>query len=151
MTLRKALLRGILGFPFGIFLSVTITMLISMILDTGEYVAVVPELIDITHNEVNAFILQYILSGLLGFAFAAGSAVFEVENWSITKQTMIHFFISSIAMLPIAYACRWMDDSFKGIVSYILIFVLIYVIAWFVQFIVWKKKIKEINTKLQSK
>jgi len=151
MTLKKAMLRGILGFPLGIFLAVTITMLISIIKGTGQYYSVVPELINRTHNEVNAFVLQYILSGLLGFAFAAGSAVFEVEDWSITKQTVIHFFISTIAMFPIAYTCRWMDNSVGGIATYISVFILTYAIVWVVQYSVWKKKIKEINGKLQQK
>jgi len=151
MTLKKAMLRGILGFPLGIFLAVTITMLISIIKGTGQYYSVVPELINRTHNEVNAFVLQYILSGLLGFAFAAGSAVFEVEDWSITKQTVIHFFISTIAIFPIAYTCRWMDNSVGGIATYISVFILTYAIVWVVQYSVWKKKIKEINGKLQQK
>jgi len=151
MTFKKAMLRGIIGFPLGIFLAVTITMLISIIKGTGQYYSVVPELINRTHNEVNAFVLQYMLSGLLGFAFASGSAVSEVENWSITKQTVIHFFISIIAMFPIAYACRWMDNSVGGIATYISAFILTYAIVWVVQYTVWKKKIKAINVKLQQK
>ena len=151
MTFKKAMLRGIIGFPVGIFISVTITMFISIMIGNGQFYSVVPELIDRTHNEVNAFVLQYILSGLLGFAFAAGSAVFEVDNWSIAKQTMIHFFISSVALLPIAYACRWMDNSLKGVASYFLIFVGSYVIVWFAQYTTWKKKIIEINGKLKNK
>jgi hypothetical protein len=151
MTFKKALLRGLLGFPLGVFLSVTITLIISIIKGTGEYYFVVPELIWIINHEVYAFLLQYILSGILGFAFAAGSAVFEVDHWSISKQTGIHFLISACSMLPIAYICRWMENTIIGIISYVLIFVLIYVAIWFIQYSFWKKKIIEINMKLKVK
>lgn len=151
MTLKKAILRGVLGFPMGIFLSITITILISLSLGTGEYNPVVPELTNLTNSEINAVVLQYILSGILGFMFAAGSAVFEVEQFSLVKQIVIHFFISVFTMLPIAYILRWMDHSIGGIVTYVGIFLIIYVIIWIIQYMSWKKKILQINKKLEEK
>ena len=151
MTLKKALLRGLLGFPMGIFLSVSVTILISLTLGTGEYNPVVPDLINITNSELNAVILQYILSGVLGFMFAAGSAVFEVEQFSLVKQVVIHFFISVFTMFPIAYILRWMDHSVRGIVTYVGIFLFLYVVIWIIQYLTWKKKILQINKKLEEK
>jgi hypothetical protein len=151
MTMKKAIIRGMLGFPMGIFLSISITILISLSLGTGEYNPVVPTLIDVTKSELNAVILQYILSGILGFMFAAGSTVFEVEQFSLVKQVVIHFFISVFTMLPIAYILRWMDHSIGGIVSYVGVFLIIYVVIWMIQYMSWKKKIHEINKKLEEK
>lgn len=152
MTLKKAMLRGVLGFPLGVFLSYTITIIIALFyFDTGDFGPVVPQLTEITGNEITAVILQYVLSGVLGFAFAAGSAVFEVDEWGITKQTIIHFFIGTVAMFPIAYLCYWMEHSIVGILSYITTFVIFYVIIWFVQMNIWKRKIQGINNKMQKK
>lgn len=151
MTLKKALLRGLLFIPSGIFISVTITMLISLIKGQGEYYSVVPTLIETTGSEMNAFVLQYILSGTIGFVFAAASAIFEVEHWSFTKQTILHFLISSTTVITVAYICHWMERTVQGVISYIIIFVIIYVIIWVMQYFFYRNRIKQINEKLQNK
>lgn len=152
MTIKKAILRGLLGFPLGVFMGYTITILISLFfLKSGIFSPVVPQLATATGNEITAVIRQYILCGILGFAFAFGSAVFEVEEWSITKQTIIHFLTSSLAMFPVAYLCYWMQHTLWGILSYILIFVVLYIIIWVIQINFWKKKIQGINAKMQGK
>jgi len=152
MTLKKAMLRGLLGFPLGVFMGYTITILIALFQsDIGKYYPVVPQLAEATGNEITAVVLQYVLSGILGFAFAAGSAVFEVEEWSFTKQTVIHFMISTLAMFPIAYFTYWMRHTLWGILLYISVFAIMYIIIWAVQSYFWKKKIKGINDKMQAK
>jgi hypothetical protein len=104
MTLKKALQRGLFGIPMGVFVGYTITILIALVqYDTGIYHPVVPKLSEVTGNEIFAVIIQYLLCAALGFAFAVGSAVFEVEEWGITKQTVIHFLITTIALFPVAY------------------------------------------------
>lgn len=152
MTLKKVMLRGLLGFQLGVFMGYTITILIALLLlDKGVYTPVVPLLAEVTGNEITAVVLQYGLSGLLGFAFAAGSAVFEVEEWSLTKQTVIHFIISTVAMFPIAYFTYWMRHTLWGIILYISIFVIMYIIIWAIQSYFWRKKIKGINDKINGR
>ncbi len=151
MTLKKALLRGLLGAPLGVFIGYTITILISFFnMENAIFYPVVPQLAEEMGNEIIAVTVQYVLSAILGFAFAMGSAVFEVEEWSITKQTTIHFIISTIAMFPIAYFTYWMEHTFWGILSYIIVFILIYISIWALQMYFWKKRIKGINDKIQK-
>jgi hypothetical protein len=151
MTLKKALLRGLLGAPLGVFIGYTITILISMYLKDGGYSPVVPQLMETMGNEINAIVLQYLLSALLGFASAFGSAVFEIEEWSITKQTMIHFLLLSVSMFPVAYFTYWMRHTLWGILSYVGIFIALYAVIWAIQIYFWKKRIEGINRKLQGK
>ncbi len=47
-------------------------------------------------SEINAVILQTVLSGMIGTVFSASSVIWEIEYWSITKQTTIYFFITSV-------------------------------------------------------
>lgn len=151
MTLKKALLRGLIGAPLGVFIGYTITILVSLFLKDGGYYPVVPQLIDSVGSELNAVILQYILSAILGFASAFGSAIFEIDEWSITKQTVAHFLLLSISMFPVAYFSYWMQHTLPGILSYIGIFVVLYIIIWIIQINFWKKRIEGINRKLQGK
>jgi hypothetical protein len=152
MTLKKALLRSLLGAPLGVFISYTITIFIALSIPNNKtFDPVVPMLTQVMGNEVKAVVLQYFLSALLGFAFTIGSCVFEVDEWSITKQIIIHFLISITAMFPIAYFCYWMKHTVWGIVSYIIIFAVIYAIIWTIQILAWRKRIDQINKGIQGK
>lgn len=145
---KKAFLRGLLGFPLGISIGYIITIFISLALAQGYYSPCVPVLVETMGNEINAVILQTILSGLLGSAFAACSVIWEMDNWSIAKQTGIYFIITALVMMPIAYFTNWMEHSVLGFLSYLGIFVLIFIIVWVAQYLAWKIKIKKINLKL---
>lgn len=151
MTLKKALLRGLLGAPLGVFIGYTITILISLVDSRGsEYYPVVPQLAQNMQSEIMAVTFQYVLSAILGFAYAVGSAVFEVEEWSIAKQTILHFIIMISSAFPIAYFCYWMEHTLGGIILYVSIFIGIYLVIWCSQMYFWSKRIKGINDKLKK-
>ena len=48
-------------------------------------------------------------------------------------------------MIPIAYIANWMKHSVTGVLSYVGIFVMIFVIVWIAQYLSWKRKIKRMN------
>jgi hypothetical protein len=99
-------------------------------------------------NELSAVILQYVLSGVLGFACALGSAIFEIEHWSIARQTVAHFLLISGSMLPISYVCRWIGPDARSIAVYFGIFGGIYLVIWFILLQYWKRKIRQVNKRL---
>ena len=145
---KKIILRGALGFPFGIAIGYFITIFISLGWANGYYTPCVPELISMMGNEINAVILQAILCGLLGIGCAASSVIWEIESWSIVKQTGIYFGIISVIMMPIAYFTYWMEHSIMGFLSYFGIFILIFIIIWIIQFIIGKHTVKKMNSNL---
>ena len=121
--------RGLLGFPLGIAIGFVITVIISMCIGDGSFYPVNPELIDTMKNELNAVILQTILCGILGTGFAMASVIWEIDSWSLAKQSGIYFSIACVTMF----------------LSYVGIFVAIFVITWLVQYFVWKRKVKRMN------
>ena len=145
---KKIFLRGVTGLPVGITIGYIITIFISLAMDNGGYYPCVPELISVTGSEIKAVILQTLLCGLLGIGFGASSVIWEMENWSIVKQTGIYFIIISAIMMPVAYFAYWMEHSFLGFVMYFGIFAVIFVFIWIVQFIIGKNNIKKMNEKL---
>lgn len=118
--------------------------------DDFFYSPCVPDLITAMGNEINAVIIQTVLCGLLGSGFSVSSVIWEIEDWSIVKQTGIYFLIISVIMLPIAYFMYWMEHSVTGFLSYFGIFILIFAVIWIVQFIIGKKNIKRMNEKLSE-
>ena len=132
---KKMIQRGLLGFPLGIAIGFVITVIISMCIGDGSFYPVTPELIDTMKNELNAVILQTILCGIMGTGFAMASVIWEIDSWSLAKQSGIYFSI----------ACVTMKHNAIGILSYVGIFVAIFVITWLVQYFVWKRKVKRMN------
>ncbi len=136
---------GLIGFPVGIAIGFVITLIISACIGNGFYYPVTPELISSMGNELNAVILQTVLCGIMGSGFAMASVIWDVDSWSLAKQSAIYFLIACIIMFPIAYITNWMKHSIAGVLSYVGIFVVIFVIAWLAQYLSWKRKIKRMN------
>ncbi len=145
---KQAVLRGLLGFPLGVFLGYAITIGVSLFHGDGGYAPVVPALIEEVGSELNAVMVQFLLTGLLGAGCAACSVIWAMERWSIVKQSGVYFLLLALLMLPTAYLCHWMDRSFWGIVGYLMVFVGIYLAVWLIQYWVCKRKVKAINRKL---
>ena len=142
---KKILMRGLFGLPTGIAIGFVITLIISICIGNGSFYPVTPELIDAAGNELNAVILQTVLCAIMGAGFAAASIIWELDSWSLAKQSGIYFAIACVIMFPISYFANWMPHSTGGILSYVGIFVAIFLATWVAQYFVWKRKIKKMN------
>lgn len=148
---KKILTRGLIGFPIGIAIGVVITIIISICIGKGAFYPVRPELSETMGSELNAVILQTALCGIIGSGFAMASVIWELDSWSLIKQSGIYFLIISVIMLPIAYIANWMEHSVAGILSYAGIFVAIFIVVWLIQYFIWKSKIKKMNECINKK
>ena len=109
------------------------------------------DLIERFGNEVTAIIIQTVLSAVLGAGFAGSSIIWEMDEWSLLKQTSIYFGIVSVLMMTIAYICEWMEHSVKGVLSYFGIFFAIFIVVWIVQYLIWKVRVSKIKEGIQKK
>ena len=111
----------------------------------GFFYPVTPELVNKMGSELNAVLIQTGLSGIMGTGFAMASVIWEIDSWSLAKQSGIYFAIACVIMFPISYFANWIPHSTAGILSYVGIFVAIFLAAWVTQYSVWKRKIKKMN------
>ena len=139
-----------LGAALGLTIAVIITIVISVILHDGKYYAVSPELISTCGNEINAVMVQTILSLFYGAAWGGASWIWSIDRWSILRQTITHFVICSAATLPVGYFAYWMHHNVKGILIYFGIFFVIYLIIWISQYSSMKRRLQQINEKLHN-
>ncbi len=148
---KKIILRGLIGLPLGIAIGFIFSLIISIIIGNGVFYPVSPSLIKTMGNELNAVILQTVLCSLIGIGFSASSVIWELDSWSLFKQSGIYFFIISIIMLPSAYFANWMEHSLIGFLSYIGIFALIFFVVWLSIYISCKHKINKMNAAINNK
>lgn len=147
---KKLVLRGLLGFPVGIALGLVITILISWTIGDGIYYPVVPDFALAMGSELRAVTLQSLLCGLMGAGFAMTSLIWEVDRWSLARQSGIYFAAACGLMLPIAYVSNWMEHSLLGFLSYFGIFLGIFAVVWVIQYLIWRGKIRRMNDKLRA-
>ena len=146
---KKVIKRCLIGAPIGLSISFIITLIISIIINKGEYYPVVPQLTSLCGNELNAVIIQTVCSLIYGAVFGGASAIWEFEKWGLLKQTVIHCLIISVSSFPIAYFMYWMPHSFWGIAGYIAIFFFIYFFIWISWYFAMRKRIRELNEKIK--
>ena len=147
---KEILKRCLFGAPVGMAISTIITILISLTVGDGRYYAVVPALINDMGSEINAVIVQAVLSMVYGAAWAGASVVWDAEGWSLLKMTLVHLAITSLATFPIAYLARWMPHNIGGILLYFGIFVAVYLGIWVSQYSAMKRRIQQMNEKIQE-
>lgn len=147
---KEVLKRSALGALIGIAISQIIAIVISLCIGDGSFYAVVPQLAERINSEITAVVIQTVCSLVYGAVFGGVSVIWELDNWSILKQTIVHFSVVSVVTLPIAYITEWMDHSVVGAVSYFAIFALSYAFIWFGQYMTMRKHLNDVNKKMKE-
>ena len=137
--------RAIMGFVYGIFIGQTILILESLNAGNGNFYPVSDYLLQHSSSQMVAVIIQYFLTGIIGISFATTTLIFEIESWSITAQTALHFAITSVVMYIAGFLCGWFPHTVRSTIIWFVIFIVIYVIMWICFTLYYRKQTKKIN------
>ena len=146
--MKEFIKRAIMGFVYGVFIGQTIVILESLAGGNGNFYPVSAYLVQHSSSQMAAVIIQYFLTGIIGISFATSTLIFEIDSWSITSQTVLHFVITSVVMFIAGFVCGWFPHTAKSIVIWFVIFIVIYVIMWVGFMLYFKKQTKKINEAL---
>lgn len=145
---KKLLIRAAYGLPVGIAIGYIITVFTSLCWGNGRYLPCAPDLAVMAGSEMRAVIVQTVFMAFIGVGYSAASVIWEIEHWSLAKQTGIYFLILSLIMMPVAYFSYWMEHSVTGFLIYFGIFILIFFMIWGSMFLTIKYRIHKINKTL---
>ena len=98
MLIKTAILRGII--PLIIMTTISIIM---------KYQGIDP------FQVRGTFIVGIIIASV-----AAASVIYEIENWSLFKQSVIHFLIMLVTVLPLLYISGWY--KLNSVLDYVKVF-----------------------------
>ncbi len=140
------------GFALGMFIGIVLTMvLVTRDMADGSLYFCVPEFTEAVGDPVKAFIIEALLSGLLGAVGMGGSAVYGLESWSILKATIVHFILTVIANFSVCYALKWLSPlDIPGNIIMLIIFIAVYVIIWLSNYFAARFRVSEINNELKA-
>ena len=132
---------------FGITVSVCLLVQLVIAQFTGN--SVTPAFGSHFRNEAAAALAQLGLTGIVGAAFASAAEIFEIERWGFLRQGIVHFLVTAVVWMPIAYLC-WMPDSRAGIWIAIGGWTLTYAVNWTVQYFLYRHRIAALNRSIQA-
>lgn len=88
-------------------------------------------------------------SMILGIYFGTASLIFDKENWSPLRQTIVHFVISISTWCPLALYMGWLPMEMGPIISGIGLFMIIYLIFWYGAYLYFKKMEMDMNRSIR--
>ena len=89
-------------------------------------------------------------SGGGGAISMGASAVYDVDRWSILRVTFTHFIISFSGFWVLAAIQGWLLIYNPFFWLGVMLFIWAYITIWFVNFLIYSKKVKEINNALED-
>lgn len=148
---KKIIFRAFIGIPIGISIGYLFTIFISLLVGDGDFYPCTLEFVELVGSEIAAVSIQIVLFAIIGMAFSVTSLIWEIDEWSIIKQSFWVFLILAAVLFPIAYALYWMEHSLIGFVIYFLKFMIVMLIVWISRYLILKQKIKAINLKIKQR
>lgn len=116
--IRKALIRGVI--PFAIMTIIAIIM---------------------NFQGIDSFqVRSTFIVGIIVAVVAAATVIYEIENWSITKQSIVHFLVMLVTVFPCLLISGWFE--LNNFVDYLIvfgIFIAVGVVMWGISYIVFGK------------
>ena len=144
----KILRCCIFGASMGLALQTLFWLSASWLRADGQLYFVSGHLVMMYGTELGAVTAQCICSAILGMLWASATLIFRETDWSIMKQTFIHFSVCVIPSLLFACGMHWMPRSFDGLKQYLRLFLVLYGVNWICQFLTIRKRVKVFNERL---
>lgn len=116
----------------------------------GAPMVCVPAFAERVGSELTATLLQPLLIGLIGFAFGAGSVLFEVERWSFLKQGAAHLAATAAVWVIVELVC-FSPITPPAVLSFALSAAGTYAITWGIQYFVWRAQVRRLNERIHEK
>lgn len=80
------------------------------------------------------------ITGLIMTAVASASVIYEISHWSLKKQSLLHFLLMLITVLPCLLLSGWFPLSSAGDYAKVFgIFLLTGLMLWSIAYFIFKK------------
>lgn len=134
--LKQVLLRGVIGSLIGLSIGYTVVLGLSLSQGSVELAG-------------HVLLFNYLAAVIVGFYMAASSVVFDVEEWSLMKQTTVHSLLN-LPYLIVAFKIKWVPETLVGQLLFVVFYFTLYSLIWLGSKIYWTRKLKKMNDDLKA-
>ncbi len=139
-TLKRAGIGFLIGFAAG-----ESVMLVSALLTSQKTLPVSSFLIGITDDSNASFLLQMLLTGIIGAISYAGVSFYDIRKWSSIKSYIIHFLTVLATCLTCTYFLGLLSNL-SELLTEIVVVSLLYFLVWYIRY----NYCRELTQKLNS-
>ena len=97
-----------------------------------------------------AILVQSLVSGLYGSFALTGTLFYDVEQWSLTRSSVMHFLVIAVLYVPTAMFLGWANSATEILIIEGNLLV-DYFIIWLVIYLRYKKKVRSLNEMLNKR
>ncbi|MBF6625634.1 DUF3021 domain-containing protein [Tuanshanicoccus lijuaniae] len=148
--MKKIMMRCFIGGIIGVSIVFLIGLAVSVVIGDGNYYPVAPNAMNKFGSELNAALVQTLLAALLGSTYSTASLIYENTEYSLLKQTSMHFLFTTPIYLFVSYFMEWIGNNVLNLLIYLGIYVAIYLLIWILSYLSWKYNIKMLNLRIRQ-
>ncbi|GAB4074708.1 hypothetical protein GCM10028778_22110 [Barrientosiimonas marina] len=130
----KILFRSMMGFAHGGIFTLIYMTILNFSIDS---------------DNLSRIWLATVVFMLIGLYFGFASSIYENENWSLLKKTIVHFSVSLVVFHIIMLGTGLQSLEVWPILLNLTLFVLIYAGFWIGHVLYYKKMIKDMNNSIK--
>ena len=97
-----------------------------------------------------AILVPSLVSGLYGSFALAGTLFYDIEQWSLTRSSVMHFLVIAVLYVPAAMFLGWADSATEILIVEGILLVA-YFIIWLVIYLRYKKEVRSLNEMLNKR
>ena len=132
-----------IGFLLGVVME-NIIMIISGYAATGTVLCFSPEFLSRAGNELNAAVLQLLLSGIYGAICMGSTVIYDIEKIPLLSATVLHCIAVMLSYIPLSLYLCWITTAAE-MMAVISIMLAVYFVVWLIMYCVYKMQTKELN------
>ena len=146
---KEIVRRCLLGMSIGITISYLISIIISYLAGSKEYIPCAPAFLALFASSLQAVCADFTF-GISRCCFQSGQFNMEHRVLESFETKLYPLLCLSITMFPIAWLMHWMSHTIFGILIYIVLFFLIYLCIWLIMYQIQKREVQRINQHLKK-
>lgn len=96
-------------------------------------------------QQLSAFqVRSTFITGVIVTAVGASSVLYDVASWSLLKQSLVHFIVMLITVLPCLFLSGWFPtNTLLDKLYIVMIFLLTGLVLWSLSFLIFGKILKK--------
>lgn len=139
----------------GVSIGFAISLLMSLLFGEGAYLPLNPHSTVgayylAQYNQVTIMLICVLLWAAIGLLFQLADRIFQ-QDWSLARMVATHFMITLLGFTPLGILAGWFPVNVVNLLFFWLVFVMIYLVSFWVNYRTMKAKIAQINEGLASK
>ncbi len=149
---NRFIFKFAIGFSVGMLTCTFVTSILTTAdINDGNAYLCDPGFTALFGNELTAFLVQCLITGLYGALCISSTSIYEIEKWSLLKATVMHFFVIVVLFTVTAFSLRWIypSDIKVALIIYVCMAVA-YFIIWIILYLSYKREVRIIREDIEE-